>query len=112
MTSRWMAWCVTGAAVLVAVNRVGALQQSTPTSAGRTVLDQYCVSCHNDRSHAGGLSLSSVDPANVGANPRLWEAAVRKLRARAMPPAGARRPDEHTYDQLLSSLETGLDVWA
>src|SRR5262245_52855916 len=109
MTSRWLLWCVSGVAILVASNRVGALQQSAPASTDRAVLDQYCVSCHSDRTKAGGLSLASIDPTNVAANPRAWEAAVRKLRARAMPPAGVRRPDERVYEQLISHLETRLD---
>jgi mono/diheme cytochrome c family protein len=110
--TRWFTSCAVVVATFVAGNRLGAIQQSAPASPERALLNQYCVSCHNDRGKAGGLSLASADPSNVGANPQLWEAAVRKLRARAMPPAGARRPDEHGYEQLISYLETRLDTWA
>jgi hypothetical protein len=37
---------------------------------------------------------------------------VRRLRARTMPPAGRPRPDEATYRQVLTSLESSLDQFA
>jgi hypothetical protein len=71
------------------------------------VLKKYCVGCHNPQVKAGELAL---DPAaNVADHPEIWEKVVRKLRARYMPPAGLPRPDEHTYDAIVSTLETGLD---
>jgi mono/diheme cytochrome c family protein len=83
--------------------------QSAAASPDRAVLDQYCIGCHNDRVRSGGTSLTT-SPSSVGDRPELWEAVVRKLRARAMPPAGARRPDEATYERLVSSLEASLDA--
>jgi hypothetical protein len=77
-------------------------QQSEPQ---RAFLNQYCVSCHNDKARVGGLSLA-------GSNPQAWEKVVRKLRARSMPPAGLARPDEKTYDVVIASLETTLDRMA
>jgi mono/diheme cytochrome c family protein len=109
---RWLTSCVVVVATLAAGNSLRAIQQTAQAPPERAILDQYCVGCHNDRAKAGGLSLASADFANVGANPKQWEAAVRKLRARAMPPAGARRPDERGYQQLISYLESGLDRWA
>ena len=38
-----------------------------------------------------------------------WEKVVVKLRSRAMPPPGARRPDNATYDRVATWLETELD---
>ena len=38
-----------------------------------------------------------------------WEKVVRKLRARAMPPAGRPRPDKADYAAVASVLETALD---
>src|SRR5262245_32043346 len=110
---RWLLICGVATATLVAGDHLGALQApAAAQSPEQTLLTQYCTGCHNDRAKAGGLTLTSADPSNVGASPRLWEAAVRKLRARAMPPAGARRPDERGYEQLISYLETRLDTWA
>lgn len=45
----------------------------------------------------------------VSANAETWEKVVRKLRAGAMPPAGAPKPDAAATGALLSYLETALD---
>ena len=73
------------------------------------VLNQYCVTCHNERLKTGGLMLDKADRANVAADAEIWEKVVRKLRAGTMPPQGAPRPDRATYDALISWLESTLD---
>src|SRR5207249_9176666 len=45
----------------------------------------------------------------VGRHPQVWEKVVRRLRARQMPPAGRKRPDEDTYGAVVSQLENVLD---
>ena len=75
----------------------------------RAVLDRYCVTCHNEKLRTAGLALDTIDAANVSVATGTWEKVVRKLRSRAMPPAGSRRPDEATYDAVASQLETDLD---
>jgi len=59
----------------------------------RQVLDQYCVTCHNERLKTGGLVLEKIDLEQVSANAETLERVVRKLRTGQMPPAGAPRPD-------------------
>ena len=73
------------------------------------MLDRYCVTCHNQRTRAGGLVLETLDPAHVEAQPAVWEAVVRKLRTRAMPPQGMPRPDDATVESLTASLAAELD---
>ena len=105
------------AAVTAAVLSAGVIvHPQTPSpaadasaSAERTLLDRYCVTCHNVRTRAGELALDTADPARISQNPELWEKVVRKLRTRAMPPAGVRRPDERGYERLLTYLEGELD---
>jgi cytochrome c5 len=75
----------------------------------RAVLDRYCVSCHNERLRTAGLMLDKMDVGKVSAGPETWEKVVRKLRSRAMPPAGRARPDEATYEGVASQLERDLD---
>jgi hypothetical protein len=82
---------------------------SAQSSNPKASLDRYCVTCHNDRLKTAGLSLAAADFTQVGAHAELWEKVVRKLRTGAMPPAGARRPDEATYDAVASWLEGELD---
>ena len=75
----------------------------------RALLDQYCVGCHNERAKSGGLALDTVDVDHVAADVAVWEKAVRKLRARAMPPAGRARPDDEAYTAFIDYLEASLD---
>ena len=81
----------------------------TAVTAQRELLDRYCVTCHNQRTRTAELALDTVDVANVGAHPEIWEKVVRKLRAGAMPPAPRPRPDAATYDTFTTWLETELD---
>jgi hypothetical protein len=78
----------------------------------RAAIDQYCVTCHNQRLKTAGLTLDGLDLANIPANAAVWEKVVRKLRTGAMPPPGARRPDAAAIDALVTSLETELDLAA
>ena len=81
----------------------------------RALLARYCVGCHNDRTLTAGVSLQGVDLDRVGEHAEeveLWEKVVRKLRARAMPPAGRPRPDEAEYEGLVARLEAAIDAAA
>ncbi len=82
---------------------------SAPRSPQRAALGRYCVGCHNEKSKTAGLALDGVALDQVGENADAWERVVRKLRGRMMPPLGRPRPDEATYDSLVSYLETALD---
>jgi hypothetical protein len=75
----------------------------------RAALDQYCLACHNRRISSGGLALDGLDVATLQDESELWEKVVRKLQTRTMPPVGARRPDERTYQALVDTLTRGLD---
>jgi mono/diheme cytochrome c family protein len=77
--------------------------------ASRAVLDQYCVTCHNDRTKTANLSLQQLDLATVGDHPELWEKVVRKLRAGVMPPPDVRRPPLAEYDAIRDFLEAEID---
>jgi hypothetical protein len=75
----------------------------------QAVVNQYCVSCHNERAQTAGLMLDKLDLANVAANADIWEKAVRKVRVGMMPPQGAAQPDTDTRQRLVSWLTTELD---
>jgi Protein of unknown function (DUF1592)/Protein of unknown function (DUF1588)/Protein of unknown function (DUF1587)/Protein of unknown function (DUF1585)/Protein of unknown function (DUF1595)/Cytochrome C oxidase, cbb3-type, subunit III len=81
-------------------------------SASQAVVSRYCVSCHNGRLKTAGLELDRFDLSHVADHPDIWEKVVRKLRADAMPPAGAPRPDAATSDRLRAWLEERLDAAA
>jgi hypothetical protein len=80
-----------------------------PSAAHRDVINRYCVSCHNGRLKTGGLALDTVVAADVAQNQEAWEKAIRKMRARQMPPVGLPRPDDATYQATIASLERSLD---
>jgi len=86
--------------------------QTTPaqtSTAPRAVLDQYCVSCHNQKLKTANLMLDRADSANPANSAEAWEKVIVKLRSRAMPPPGRPRPDNATYDAAAAWLETELD---
>jgi hypothetical protein len=83
-----------------------------PPSPARAAVDKYCLPCHNRHIEAGNLLLDSIDVDRPALRPDVWEKAVRKLRARHMPPPGAPRPDEKTYGVLIAWLERSLDAAA
>ena len=73
------------------------------------LVDEYCLSCHDETEKKAGLALD-VLAADVSQQPDVWEKVVRKLRARQMPPVGRKeRPDEARYDSTVAYLETALD---
>src|SRR5262245_51401819 len=86
-------------------------QQSTSASAAtqRALLDQYCVTCHNDKTKRANLTLEKLDLTTVGDNSELWEKVIRKLRAGVMPPPGMRRPPVNEYEGLRDWLENEID---
>jgi len=85
----------------------GALAQTAPQAGA--VLDQYCVTCHNDRAQTAGLSLETSDLSDVARDAGQWEKVIRKLRSGAMPPVTAPRPGPSEYDLVATFLESELD---
>ena len=103
---------IQGARLSAASRQTQPTTSEATSSQYRAVLDQYCVTCHNERLRTGGLALDKMDLSDVSRGGEVWEKVVRKLRFREMPPTGRRRPDEATYDGFASWLETSLDTAA
>ena len=79
----------------------------------RSAVGQYCLNCHDAAVKKANLDLESILEDPVALHPREWEQVIRKLRARQMPPANRKqRPDEPTYQAILSRLEASLDAAA
>jgi hypothetical protein len=94
------------AALLIALASVPVVYGQTQPAA---VLNRYCLTCHNDKLKTAGLVLNPADLNRVPETAETWEKVVRKLRAGAMPPAGAPKPDASAGNALRSYLETELD---
>src|SRR6266436_2838831 len=108
---RWiLVLFVTGGSIGVG----GPAQQSTSSpppavSPERAAINRYCAGCHNEKVKSGGLALVALSAESISQHPETWEKVVRKLRGRMMPPIGLPRPDERTYDALVSSIAASLD---
>lgn len=95
------------------------------SASNRALLDQYCVSCHNQavvnsvatineglqttQLRNLGLTLDTEDVSNLAANPEVWEKVIKKLRVGVMPPPNYPRPDKVSYDGFRAWLENELD---
>jgi hypothetical protein len=70
-----------------------------------TVVDTYCVGCHNGSLRSpSGLLLEKLDVARIASSPELWAKAYRQLQAGAMPPVGSPRPDRVATDAALADI--------
>jgi hypothetical protein len=74
------------------------------------VLDQYCVTCHNERLKTADLRLDRLDVADPGAAADVWEKVVRKVHTGTMPPPNMPQPSQDERRTLLLWLETSLDT--
>jgi mono/diheme cytochrome c family protein len=86
-----------------------AAQPAGSAAAYRALVDEYCVTCHNDRTRTANFSLEKIDFAAVGDRPEIFEKVVRKLRAGVMPPPDVRRPPLAEYEALRDWLEAEID---
>lgn len=76
------------------------------------LLDQYCVDCHNLEDWAGGIAFDALSTDDIYENTETWEAAIRKMRGRLMPPPGNDRPSEKVIDDFVAHMETYIDTVA
>src|SRR5689334_25397343 len=82
---------------------------TTGSAQDRAFLNQYCVTCHNEKTKTAGLMLDKLDVDHPGDNAETWEKVIRKLRAGMMPPSGVRHPERGSVDTFTSSVEAKLD---
>ena len=91
----------------------------------RRLVDQYCVSCHNQQIvdadpnslsdplssqlRAVGLALDSLNIQEVANDASHWEKVIRKIRAGLMPPAGMPRPGDGQLEDFREWLQSELD---
>ena len=77
-----------------------------------TMLDRYCVECHNDAELTADVSFERLAPEDIAGHSELFEKAVRKLRGSLMPPPGEPRPDDDVAYSFINALEHSLDAAA
>ena len=102
-------------AFMVAVASVTGVSQtpaSSPQAAAvpsAALLTQYCITCHNARAKAGGLTLDPAELNQMDRHAETWEKVIRKLQTGMMPPSGAPRPARVAIDGFVASLQTQID---
>jgi len=109
--SRLLLGAAVGAGVLAAagfaLHRAGMFG---PSAAEQwTLVQTYCVECHSAAEASGGLVLEGRKPEDVALDPATFEAAVRKLRGRLMPPPGNPQPEQTRVDSFVGWLESTID---
>ena len=93
----------------------GVQAQETPAAENsvatyRSVMDRYCVTCHNETLKTANLMLDKADINDLNAEPMVWEKVLLKMQTRSMPPVGMPRPDEAFYIEFGEHLERELDL--
>ncbi len=100
------------AAPILAAPALAADTQPAPKSIGEkefAMLNKYCVECHNYTDWKGQIAFDTMVPQEVPKDAKIWEAAIRKLSGRLMPPPGKPAPDDATRQGFINWLETSLD---
>lgn len=101
---------VTSSLLVASLNLVGAQPPSVSLAAPvKSVVNQYCVSCHDGEVKKGELDLERIIAADITQHSGEWEQVVRKMRARQMPPVGKERPTDKVYEEVVAKLSSSLD---
>jgi hypothetical protein len=77
-----------------------------------SVIEEYCGECHNAVDWAGSVAFDTMSPNEVAQEPRVWEATIRKLQGRLMPPPGKKQPSQAAIDEMVGWLSGTLDAAA
>ena len=84
----------------------------TPAVDLNGIIQDNCVTCHNDVTLLGNLSLELFDVTVAAAHAETAEKIIRKLRAGMMPPPGMPRPEGDELTVLATTLEDTVDAAA
>jgi Protein of unknown function (DUF1592)/Protein of unknown function (DUF1588)/Protein of unknown function (DUF1585)/Protein of unknown function (DUF1595)/Protein of unknown function (DUF1587) len=111
-SQRWLrAWLACASAAVALSGQAQAAADTDELHTRWGVIERYCFECHNTTDWAGGAAFDTMSFDNLAGDAKLWEAAVRKLRAGFMPPPSAKlRPDQQTINSMIGFLETRLDA--
>jgi len=69
----------------------------------------YCDTCHLGPKARAGVSLQSLNLADLGSNGKAWEKVLHVLRTGQMPPPGTLRPDEGAVQTLIKAIDGERD---
>jgi len=97
---------------LLALSASALATPSVPSSsaARKALVDDYCVTCHNDDMRVGNFSLETVDLEEPGRSAEPLEKVALKLRSGMMPPAGMPSPGPEALDAFATDIEAAIDA--
>jgi mono/diheme cytochrome c family protein len=101
---------VAGAGIVLLLLRGGVLVDATGQH--QAMVDAYCAECHNAVDREGGIAFEMLSAEVVAGDAEKFEAAVRKLRGRLMPPPGNPQPAQADIDQFVGWVENTIDEQA
>jgi mono/diheme cytochrome c family protein len=107
-----------GAGALVVPQPITPAQAPKPAKADDAIAKQvipfvqkYCINCHGPKRQSAGVRLDNdPDVASMQKNRQLWEAVVRNIQSRDMPPAGRPKPSDQEIDEVLGKLNVALNT--
>jgi hypothetical protein len=100
---------------VVAASCSAAAEEVNPSLAKpvATIINQYCLDCHDHESKKGELDLEGLSRDEVTQHTERWERVVRRLNTRQMPPPKRKsRPTEEEFQSAIHALVTPLDAYA
>ncbi len=114
------------AAIVISATVVSGQRETTAPATARTpaaspadsashagLVEKSCISCHNNKTKTGGLSLQGLSLTDVPAHGEVWEKVLRKVRSGEMPPPTVRtRPAPEVAAAFATFLEKTLDAEA
>jgi hypothetical protein len=84
-------------------------QQAPATHPQWSMVEDYCLKCHNSDDYYGQLALDQMNPASLLEEPGTWEKVLKKLDGRLMPPPGNPQPEQARIDDFIGWVEDTLD---
>src|SRR5688572_13204218 len=96
----------------VAGQTAGRTAAAAEVNPHQSMLNTYCIGCHNSRAKVGGLALDGLDLRAAPDNAEIWEKALLKLRGHLMPPPGSPQPQQKDVDAFVAWMENTLDTQA
>lgn len=80
-----------------------------PVSSGQSLVNRYCLGCHNDKVKTAGFSVQNLRTEAVAPNADAWEKVLRKVRTGEMPPPKLPRPTPEAARSFTRWLADELD---
>ena len=100
--------CTTGPAY-AAAPPAGAGAAGAADAHWQTV-EKFCFNCHNTTDWAGSVAFDTMSIDGVAQEPKVWEAAIKRLRSGLMPPPTEKqKPERAAVMSMVNWLETTLD---